>query len=110
MNGLALISVRKYEPLLRDMMARHYSAPKGFPGRDLKYRVEYDGVPYGYIVAGGAGLHLAGRDGHPSDSESFTRWARSTRLMARRSFFTSSATSAFARSRACSRGPRKPWP
>lgn len=50
------------EPELFDMMACHYSAPKGFVGRSIRYRVNFDGNLYGYTVAGSATLHLPGRD------------------------------------------------
>lgn len=43
-------------------MSVHYSQPKGFVGRNLCYLI-YDGTTaYGSIVAGSAGMNLAGRD------------------------------------------------
>lgn len=62
LKGLTLTPIRSMEPELVDMMQRHYSAPKGFVGRDIRYRVQYDGVLYGYTVAGSATLHLPGRN------------------------------------------------
>jgi hypothetical protein len=42
-------------------MAIHYSQPKGFVGRQLFYRIESEGVCYGYIAFGSATRHLPGR-------------------------------------------------
>ena len=36
--------------------------PKGFVGRRIAYAVFYDGIFYGYTVAGSATLHLPGRN------------------------------------------------
>jgi hypothetical protein len=43
-------------------MSHHYSAPKGFVGRNICYAIEHDGLYYGSIVGGSSTLHLAGRD------------------------------------------------
>ncbi len=42
-------------------MAVHYSAPKGFVGRQLIYKVVVDGVCYGATAAGSATRFLPGR-------------------------------------------------
>lgn len=51
----------KGDPYVKALMARHYSAPKGFVGRQLVYRVEWDGVPYGAFAWGSTTRHLPGR-------------------------------------------------
>ena len=43
-------------------MAVHYSAPKGFVGRNICYAVMYGDIYYGSIVGGSATLHLPGRN------------------------------------------------
>lgn len=54
--------IKRTEPLLLTNMARHYSAPKGFVGRNICYEVSYDGRVYGHVVGGSATMHLVGRD------------------------------------------------
>ena len=46
---------------VRAAMHSHYSQPKGFVGRQLLYRIEVDGVVYGFIGWGSATRHLPGR-------------------------------------------------
>jgi hypothetical protein len=58
---LALVRISKGDPDLRRMMSVHYSAPKGFVGRQLFYRIEHDGEVYGCIAFGSATRHLPGR-------------------------------------------------
>lgn len=58
---LELVRTKRTDPRLLEIMPRHYSAPKGFVGRNLCYAVLYDGVYYGHTVAGSATLHLPGR-------------------------------------------------
>lgn len=43
-------------------MARHYSKPKGFVGRNICFAVTVGGVRYGSIVGGSATRFLPGRD------------------------------------------------
>lgn len=43
-------------------MSVHYSQPKGFVGRQLIYKVMFDGVSFGATVAGSATRFLPGRD------------------------------------------------
>lgn len=47
---------------LTDFMRDHYSQPKGFVGRVLAYLIYSGPNCYGAIVAGSAGMNLAGRD------------------------------------------------
>lgn len=59
---LVLLPANKGDPEVRQWMAAHYSAPKGFVGRQLLYKVTFDGVTYGAIAAGSATRFLPGRD------------------------------------------------
>lgn len=59
---LNLISCKRTDPQILANMAIHYSQPKGFVGRNICYRIEYDNKCYGSIVGGSATLHLPGRD------------------------------------------------
>lgn len=59
---LELRRIKNSDPKLRRDMSVHYSAPKGFVGRNICYAVLFDEVYYGSIVAGSATLHLACRD------------------------------------------------
>jgi hypothetical protein len=52
----------KGDPDVREMMADHYSQPKGFVGRQIIYRVLFAGVLYGAIAGGSATKNLPGRD------------------------------------------------
>lgn len=56
-----LVRIPKSDSGLRTWMASHYSAPKGFVGRQLIYRVQFAGVSYGAIAAGSATRFLPGR-------------------------------------------------
>jgi len=49
-------------------MAVHYSKPLGFVGRNICYRVSFNGVRYGHIVGGSASRFLPGRDEFFGDS------------------------------------------
>jgi len=53
--------ISKSDPQLRAWMANHYSAPKGFVGRQLIYKIVVAGVCYGAIAAGSATRFLPGR-------------------------------------------------
>lgn len=61
-------------------MAVHYSAPKGFVGRQLIYRVSYDGQTYGATAAGSATKHLPGR-------ADFFGWPRGLNNLVNNTFF-----------------------
>ena len=60
-NVIELIRTKKSDIRLSERMKNHYSAPKGFVGRQIFYAVTYNGVYYGHIVGGSATLHLPGR-------------------------------------------------
>lgn len=47
---------------LKDMMAVHYSQPKGLVGRNICYAILHDGYIYGFTVSGSATKFLPGRD------------------------------------------------
>lgn len=53
--------IKRTDPRILDNMANHYSAPKGFVGRNVCFAVIFDGAYYGAIVGGSATLHLPGR-------------------------------------------------
>lgn len=57
-----LVVVKRTSPQLLEEMARHYSQPKGFVGRNICYAVFHDGICYGHIVGGSATRFLPGRD------------------------------------------------
>jgi len=61
-NKIELVIVKRTHPQLLDEMARHYSKPKGFVGRNICYSVLYNGHCYGHIVGGSATKHLPLRD------------------------------------------------
>lgn len=61
-STIDLIRIKKSDHQLQRWMAKHYSAPKGFVGRQLIYRVSVDGVIYGAIAAGSATRFLPGRE------------------------------------------------
>ncbi len=61
MGTLQLTITKRTDPRLLNLMAIHYSQPKGFVGRNICYAVEYDGIYYGHIVAGSATKFLPGR-------------------------------------------------
>jgi hypothetical protein len=58
---IILTRIPKSDPDLRGWMAVHYSAPKGFVGRQLIYKIFVGNVCYGATVAGSATRHLPGR-------------------------------------------------
>lgn len=58
---IALIPITKADKGFRASWLEHYSHPKGFVGRQLFYRIDYDDITYGYIGFGSATRHLAGR-------------------------------------------------
>ena len=60
-RDIELVRVPKTNQHLRELMAVHYSQPKGFVGRSLCYLVLSKNVVYGGIVGGSATLHLPGR-------------------------------------------------
>jgi hypothetical protein len=51
---IELVRTSKADPRVREMMAEHYSKPKGFVGRQLIYLICYAGDVYGAIAAGTA--------------------------------------------------------
>lgn len=66
---IELVRVKRTHPTLLEMMPRHYSAPKGFVGRNLCYLIQWHGwqpdvppVTYGAIVGGSATRFLPGRE------------------------------------------------
>lgn len=59
---IALERIKNSDPRLRRDMEHHYSAPKGFVGRNICYAILFNGIYYGSIVAGSATLHLSCRD------------------------------------------------
>lgn len=62
MSCIALKIVKRTSPRLLEEMARHYSQPKGFVGRNICYEVCWGDKTYGHIVGGSATRHLPGRD------------------------------------------------
>jgi hypothetical protein len=61
---IQLYRVKNSNLLLRQNMSVHYSQPKGFVGRNLCYLIYEGSKCYGSIVAGSAGMNLAGRDAY----------------------------------------------
>lgn len=61
MKTIVLTRIPKSDPQLQGWMTSHYSAPKGFVGRQLIYRVQVDDVTYGVTAAGSATRFLPGR-------------------------------------------------
>lgn len=59
---VTLKRIKRTYPALLIAMQKHYSAPKGFVGRNICYSVSCAGKEYGFIVGGSATLHLPGRD------------------------------------------------
>ncbi len=60
--SLDLLPIKRTDPRILANMAIHYSAPKGFVGRNICYAILWGGLYYGSIVGGSATLHLPGRD------------------------------------------------
>ncbi len=61
-SRLSLNRIMRTDGDLVKNMARHYSAPKGFVGRNICYQVSYCGKTYGHIVGGSATRFLPGRN------------------------------------------------
>lgn len=59
---LTLEPIKRTDPRIVANMAVHYSAPRGFVGRNVCYAVRWGTVCYGSIVGGSSTLHLPGRD------------------------------------------------
>lgn len=59
---LELKTIKRTDPRILANMAVHYSAPKGFVGRNICYAIMFNNIYYGAIVGGSATLHLVGRD------------------------------------------------
>lgn len=59
---IKLIVVKNSDKSLRNSMSVHYSAPKGFVGRNICYAVYYNDVLYGHTVGGSATRFLPGRN------------------------------------------------
>lgn len=53
---------KKTDGRLKELMAVHYSHPRGFVGRSICYGIWCGGNYYGHIVGGSATLHLPGRN------------------------------------------------
>lgn len=60
--NIELRRISKSDQQLKGWMADHYSAPKGFVGRQLIYKVFVDDACYGATVAGSATRFLPGRE------------------------------------------------
>ena len=58
---LVLEPATKACAFVRALMRVHYSQPRGFVGRQLVYRIRFNGELYGAIVFGSAVKHLPGR-------------------------------------------------
>lgn len=61
MFPIVLTRIPKSDSQLQGWMTTHYSAPKGFVGRQLIYRVQVNGIIYGATAAGSATRFLPGR-------------------------------------------------
>jgi hypothetical protein len=61
MKKIELHRISKSDKDLKAWMSVHYSAPRGFVGRQLIYKIIVDGVTYGATVAGSATRFLPGR-------------------------------------------------
>lgn len=57
---IELVQVKRTYPFLLEDMKDHYSAPKGFVGRNICYAVAFGGEYIGGIVGGSSPLHLPG--------------------------------------------------
>lgn len=60
-NSIVLVRVKRTDSRLLKNMAVHYSAPKGFVGRNICYSIFYNGEFYGNIVGGSATRFLPNR-------------------------------------------------
>lgn len=54
--------IKRTDKRMTDLMAIHYSQPKGFVGRNLCYAIYFDSVCYGTIAGGSCCLHLPNRN------------------------------------------------
>lgn len=59
---IILQQIKRTDPRILDNMKNHYSAPKGFVGRNICYAILYNDIYYGSIVGGSATLHLPNRN------------------------------------------------
>lgn len=59
---LTLTHIQKNDSQLQEWMAKHYSQPKGFVGRQIIYRVCFGETCFGAIAAGSATRHLPRRE------------------------------------------------
>lgn len=59
---IILNEIKRTDALLLPLMAKHYSAPKGFVGRNICYSIHVGGDFYGAIVGGSATRYLPGRN------------------------------------------------
>lgn len=59
---LQLTITKRTDPRLLQRMAKHYSQPKGFVGRNICYAIEWADEYYGHIVGGSATRFLPGRN------------------------------------------------
>jgi len=59
---ISLVRIAKSDPQLKLWMADHYSAPKGFVGRQLIYKIFVGERCYGATAAGSATRFLPGRE------------------------------------------------
>ena len=57
-----LEKIKRTDERITKLMAIHYSAPKGFVGRNLCYAIYYDNIFYGAIAGGSCCLHLPNRN------------------------------------------------
>ena len=62
-KDIKLVQIKKSDINLKRWMSIHYSAPKGFVGRQLIYKIVVDDIIYGATVAGSATRFLPGREG-----------------------------------------------
>lgn len=59
---IKLVTIKKSDSELQANMKIHYSQPKGFVGRSICYRIDYDSITYGHIVGTSAIQVLRFRD------------------------------------------------
>ncbi len=59
---IVLTRITKSDSQLQRWMSTHYSAPKGFVGRQLIYQISVEGIIYGATAAGSATRFLPGRE------------------------------------------------
>lgn len=61
MKPIQLIPIKRTASEILKNMANHYSAPKGFVGRNICYAIAVDGEIYGTIAGGSSTRFLPGR-------------------------------------------------